>query len=129
MKKELEDLLSLESNNSLESEFYKLSNFIDAAIDQAMNAESKKRTTILLNNFLSMKNYLMSTITIEKTKLEIRSEIIEMFDKFVKDHDLDLEKLSEIKNKKKERESEEGPQSLESTLENDRSMSLGVEEN
>lgn len=129
MKKEIEDLLSLESNDSLESEFSKLSNFIDAAIDQAMNAELKNRTTILLNNFLNMKNYLMTKITTQKTKTKIKREVIELFDKFIKDHDLDLEKLSEIKDKKKESESEEGPQSLESTLENDQSMSLRVEEN
>ena len=129
MKKELEDLLGLKSKQDLELEFSKLSNFIDAAINQALNADSKERVSIFLNNFLNMKNYLMTTTTIQKTKLEIKDEVIGLFDNFVKDHELDLEKLTEIRNKKKERELEEGQLSLESLSEKDLSTSSSEEEN
>ena len=101
MKNELEDLLKEETSEVLESEFTRLIKFIDAAIVQGCSVDGQEKVNVLINNFLNMRNYLMSELTIKRTKRDVKNDVVLLFEKFVADHDLDLEALSEIKLKKK----------------------------
>ena len=129
MKKELENLLEEDINEKLELEFLKLIKFIDAAILQGYSVEGQEKTNSLVNNFLNMRNYLLSEITIHKTKIDIKEDVLSLFDKFIDDHDLNLSELEEIRIKKKENASAEEQLSLENLLETDLSTSSSEEEN
>ena len=128
MKKKLEDLLEEEISEKLEMEFARLVKFIDAAIVQGYSVEGQEKVSVLINNFLNMRNYLMSELTIKRTKLGIKDDVLSLFDKFIDDHELDLDELEEIRRKKKESESEEKQLSPESLSETDPSMSSSEEE-
>ena len=128
MKKKLEDLLEEEISEKLEMEFARLVKFIDAAIVQGYSVEGQEKVSVLINNFLNMRNYLMSELTIKRTKLDIKDDVLSLFDKFIDDHELDLDELEEIRRKKKESESEEKQLSPESLSETDPSMSSSEEE-
>ena len=128
MKKEIESLFNKELNESVAQDFRKLVSFIDAALSQSFKLSGDERAEFLVKNMLNMRDFLSSEILIETTKISIKSDVLEIFDKFVSDHDLDLEALLKLKRKKKESESEEELVSLENLSETDRSTLSSEEE-
>tara|TARA_B100000900_G_C20581862_1_gene717864 strand:+ start:922 stop:1293 length:372 start_codon:yes stop_codon:yes gene_type:complete len=121
MKKELDELFDREINQSVADSFKKLVGFLDATISQSFKLSGDDRAEFLVKNILNVRDFMSSEIIIEKAKLDVRSSVFDIFDKFVKECDLDLEELEQIKSKKKEKDLEEKQLLQESISEIDRS--------
>ena len=118
MKHELDELFDKELNQSVEKEFIKLINFIDTSISQSFKLEGDERAESLIKNLLNLRDYMRSELLIERTKLDIKGTVEEIFEKFIKECDLDINELETIRNKKKDALKDE-QQSQESSLEKD----------
>ena len=128
MKKELEKLFERELSESVATDFRKLIAFVDAALYQSFKLSGDDRAEFLVKNMLNMRDYMSSEILIETTKVNIKGDILEIFDSFMSRHDLNMSSLEEIERKKKESASEEELALQESLSETDQSTSLKEEE-
>lgn len=128
MKKELEKLFERELSESVATDFRKLIAFVDAALYQSFKLSGDDRAEFLVKNMLNMRDYMSSEILIETTKVNIKGDILEIFDSFMSSHDLSMSSLEEIKRKKKESASEEEQGLQENLSETDQSTSLKEEE-
>ena len=122
MKNELTKLFDREINQSVANDYRKLIGFVDAAIAQAFRLSGDDRAEFLVKNMLSMRDFMSSEIVIERAKIDVKDNVMKMFDDFVSDCDLDLEELQEIRRKKKEDALKEEQQQQESLLETDPSI-------
>lgn len=128
LKKELEKLFERELSESVATDFRKLIAFVDAALYQSFKLSGDDRAEFLVKNMLNMRDYMSSEILIETTKVNIKGDILEIFDSFMSSHDLSMSSLEEIKRKKKESASEEEQGLQENLSETDQSTSLKEEE-
>ena len=104
MKDELTGLFQSTMSQNTIREYQKLISFIDGSISQAFKLSGDDRSEFLVKNLLGMRDFLSSEITIERTKDSVKGSVIQLFDRFVSESDIDLEALREIRRKKKERE-------------------------
>ena len=128
MKKDLKKLFSRQINQSVAEDYRRLVVFVDAAISQAFKLSGDERAEFLIKNMLNLRDFMSSEITVEATKLNIKDEVIKLFDSFVSDCDLDLDALEKIKIKKKEEELKAQELQPENTLVTDPQMSSVIEE-
>ena len=122
MKKQLDDLFKKEINSTLSASYQKLTSFIDAAVVQSFNMSGDERASFLIKNMLNMRDFLSGEVLIERTKLDVRSSVLDLFDKFIKESEINLEEIEkqiEEKNKKKKLESSDAELPLEARMELD----------
>lgn len=132
MKKDLNEMFKTEVGDNVVENFQNLVKFIDASLVKAYSMPVEEKNSFLVKTLFNLRDFMSSEIVIERTKKKIKSDVESIFDKFVKDHDLNLKELEEIaksKIKKKELESEVPHQSQENLLETDQSTLLKEEEN
>tara|TARA_X000001388_G_scaffold60083_1_gene45421 strand:+ start:197 stop:583 length:387 start_codon:yes stop_codon:yes gene_type:complete len=118
MKSEILELFDREINQSITTDYKKIISFIDAAISQAFKYTGDDRAEFLIKNMLNIRDFMSSAVIVEQTKVDIKDNVVKLFDNFVNDHDLDLKELESILIKKKEKLKDED-QNQERTLEKD----------
>ena len=126
MREDLQEILNTQNDQVLQS-YKRLISFVDATFSQAFKLSGDERAEFLVKNLISLRDFMSSEIIIKQTKDSIGDFVLASFDKFVKDHDLNLEELSEIRRKKKEKELKEEQLNQESLSGTDLKTSLEEE--
>lgn len=127
MKDELIELLGTNNDNATQN-YRRLITFIDATVSQAFKLSGDDRAEFLVKNILNLRDFMSSEIVVNQTKSSIGEVVIELFDKFVEESELDLDQLETLRRKKKELALEEERKRQESILETDQLTSSEKEE-
>ncbi len=127
MKNDLVALLKAQNNQAVIDSHRRLISFIDAALSQAFRMSGDDQIEFLFKNMTSLKDFMRSEIITDQTKSNIGEVVIDMFDKFVEESNLDLEELAEVRRKKKESELE-GQQQLQESLSETDQSTLSIKE-
>ena len=82
LKQKLEILLSNEVSNRSILDYKKLITFIDATIAQSLNQPKEEKTSFLISNILSIRDFMQSEIISKTITADAKSKVLQVYDDY-----------------------------------------------
>ena len=114
LKKQLNEVINQDTNNSVTEHFKKLSIFIDGVLSQSYQVSGDEVTKFLVSNLLNIRDYMSSAVVIESTRVDMENKLNTVIDNYFN---------PQVEFKKKEKSLEAMQQKPEILSESDRSTS------